>query len=292
MFRGWYVWPDELRDADGEPVNAVHGFASALTELLESARPSHLAAAFDESHGRCARREIYPDYKANRPSAPESLKRQFRRCRELLRACGIAEFASPRYEADDIIATLAGHARGAGLRRVLVSADKDLAQLIDAGDIWWDLARGRRLDARGVEKHFGAPATCLADMLALAGDRIDNIPGVPGIGMATAARLLCRFGDIDSLYARLDEVAGMKFRGAARVRGLLDEHRDSVLLARRLTHALHDDSLSADMHALRPRPANAQRLEALFDQLQLPAVQRRRLLAALQGLPDATGAAR
>jgi len=285
VFRGWYVWPDELRDADGQPVNAVHGFASALLELLEAARPSHLAAAFDASHGRCARREIYPDYKANRPPAPESLKRQFGQCRELLRACGIAEFASPRYEADDLIATLAGHARDAGLRRVVVSADKDLAQLIDAGDIWWDLARGRRLDARGVEKHFGAPASCLADMLALAGDRIDNIPGVPGIGMATAARLLRRFGDIDSLYARLDEVAAMKFRGAARVRALLDEYRDSVLLARRLTHALHDDSLPADIHALRPRPPCAQQLAALLDRLRLPLAQRERLTAALDHRP-------
>jgi 5'-3' exonuclease len=281
IFRGWFVWPDTLTGTDGWPVNAVHGFAHTLIELLERERPTHLAGAFDESLGQCARREIYPEYKANRPPAPEELKRQFGRCRALLRACGIAEFASGRFEADDIIGTLAKLAREQGLPATIVSADKDLAQLIGDNDIWWDFARDRKLDARGVEKHFGAPASSVADMLALAGDKVDNIPGVPGIGMGIAAKLMRRFGSIDRLYDEFELVAKMQIRGAKRVQSLLDEHRDTIALARQLTHCLHVDGLPTSCDHLRPQQADFVALDELLDEIRLPAQQRERLVAAL-----------
>lgn len=281
VFRGWFVWPDDLTGEDGWPVNAVHGFAHTLIELLERAQPTHLAGAFDESLGQCARREIYPEYKANRPPAPEELKRQFGQCRALLRACGIAEFASARYEADDIIGTLAYRAREQGHGTVIVSADKDLAQLIGEDDIWWDFARDRRLDARGVEKHFGAPAHSIGDLLALAGDKVDNIPGVPGIGMGIAAKLMRRFGSIDRLYDEFELVAKMQIRGAKRIQGLLDEHRETVMLSRRLTHILPVGDLPEDIDALRPQACDHDVLDELLDELRLPPYQRERLHAVL-----------
>ena len=275
VFRSWHVLPDSIVDADGEPANAVHGFADFLLQFLDRARPTHVALAFDESLESSVRNDLYPPYKANREPAPDELRRQFRQCRALAAAAGLAELASPRFEADDVIATIADRLRAQGYRHTVVTGDKDLAQLVAEGDEWWDFQRERRLDAAGIEKHFGVRPDQIADMLAIAGDKIDNIPGVPGIGPATAVRLLRRWEDIDGLFASLDRVPGMQIRGAKRIAELLREHEATVRLARRLTGALEAEPVADEPEAYRRRPADPATLDGCLERLGFAAGRRR-----------------
>ncbi|HXV41213.1 MAG TPA: 5'-3' exonuclease H3TH domain-containing protein, partial [Steroidobacteraceae bacterium] len=186
VFRAYYSVGLEMTDGDGQPVNALYGFGRFLGDLLEEARPGHVAVAFDESLATSFRNEIYPAYKANREPAPPELKRQFGLCRELCRLLGVAEFGSPTHEADDIIGTIATRLRTTGHCAVVVTRDKDLAQLIRDGDHYWDYAGERRYGYADIEGQFGVRPERMADYLALTGDTVDNIPGVPGIGPKTA----------------------------------------------------------------------------------------------------------
>ncbi len=215
-------------------------------------------------------------HKANPDPAPDELRRQFVLCRELAAAAGFAGFSSPHFEADDVIATIAARMRAHGFRHTVVTGDKDLAQLIHDGDEWWDFQRERRLDHHGVEKHFGVRPDQIADMLALAGDKIDNIPGVPGIGQATAVRLLRRWGDIDGIYAALDQVPTMQIRGAKRIAGLLAEHEPAVRLARQLTGTLDTDSVPGHADAYTLAQPDLALLDDCFDRLGFGPDRRRR----------------
>lgn len=235
VFRAWHSMPDEFHDADGWPTNAVHGFARFLLELLERERPRHVAIAFDEALDSCFRNALYPAYKANRDPAPPELKRQFAWCKALCGALGLSTLAHVEYEADDLIGSAVHRARGNGFRSVIVSADKDLSQLLDAHDEQYDFAKGQRWGADGVRARHGVHAHQIADYLALSGDAVDNIPGVTGIGAKTAAVLLAHFGSLDALLARIDEVPYLRLRGAAGVALRLREQREHALLWRQLT---------------------------------------------------------
>ena len=235
VFRAWHSMPDEFHDADGWPTNAVHGFARFLLELLERERPGHIAIAFDEALDSCFRNGLYPAYKANRDPAPPELKRQFAWCKALCDALGLATLAHCDYEADDLIGSAVHRARGNGFRSVIVSADKDLSQLLHAHDEQYDFAKGQRWGADGVRARHGVHAHQIADYLALTGDAVDNIPGVTGIGPKTAAVLLAHFGSLDALLARIDEVPYLRLRGAAGVALRLREQREHALLWRQLT---------------------------------------------------------
>ena len=235
VFRAWFSVPDHLQDIEGNPVNALYGFTRFLGDFLEHTRPEFAAVAFDTSLTTCFRNEIYPDYKANREPAPAELKQQFERCRQVTRALGLREFAEPRFEADDIIGTLVMRMRREGMRSTILTRDKDMAQLLDAGDVLWDFASGRRIAYKDVRASYGARAEQIVDFLALAGDSVDNIPGVQGIGAKTATALLDHFDSLDDIYARLEEVAALGVRGAARVRTRLEEQKDAAMLSRRLS---------------------------------------------------------
>lgn len=250
VFRAWHALPDSIVDPDGQPVGAVYGFAGFLAGLLASQRPGHIAAAFDESLAGSFRNRIYPAYKANRDPAPEDLKRQFQLCRRLTRALGVAEFASKRYEADDLIATWTRRAQAAGRPVTIVSRDKDFAQLLADGDALWDGLDGDRRDAAWfIERHGVAPAQWL-DYQALVGDAVDNIPGVAGIGPRSASVLLQTFGSLEAIYANLDRVAELPVRGAAALHRKLDEGRDAAWLSRRLAE-LVDAPLRGGLDRLR-----------------------------------------
>lgn len=281
VFRGWFTLPDSLTDTVGNPINAVIGFVDFLTLLVNEHRPLHLACAFDESLTSSWRNDIYPEYKANRESAPEELKFQFRLCRELVAASGLREFASPVLEADDIIATLASNARDAGFRNVVVSADKDLTQVLRDDDEWWDFAKNNRLSVAGVEKKFGVKPEQVGDLLALAGDKVDNIPGIPGIGAKTAAKLLVKWGDIPNLLRNVERVAEMKMRGAKRVGELLAEHGESLHVARQITATRHDPALPVQMDELARRQPDLSALHDLFERLGFGQARRERWLQAL-----------
>ncbi|TDK21779.1 exodeoxyribonuclease IX [Luteimonas aestuarii] len=284
VFRAWHSMPDEFHDAEGWPTNAVHGFARFVLELLERERPRHIAIAFDEALDSCFRNALYPQYKANRPPAPEELKRQFVLCKALCAALGLNVMAHGEYEADDLIGSALHRARPEGLRGVIVSADKDLSQLLMEHDEQWDYARGQRWTTAGVKARHGVEAAQIADYLALCGDAIDNIPGVPGIGAKTAAVLLAHFGTLDALLARLDEVPFLRFRGAAQAANRLREHRELALLCRRLTTIALDAPLATHAASLRRGVADAEALSSLAESLRFGPMTRRRLHEAA-GLP-------
>ena len=236
IFRAWHTYDTSITDRDGKPSNAVFGFSDFLYQLIQQKKPQHIACAFDSSQTNSYRRELYPQYKAHRVPAPEQLKYQFEMCRAFCRAIGIHEFGSDRYEADDIIGSLAHHFRQQGFAITVVSADKDLAQLvIGEEDQWWDFARSNLLDAHGVKQQFGVKPHQIADMLALSGDKVDNIPGIPGVGYTTAAKLLQKYECIDTILENIEKIADMKFRGATRVQALLAKHRHMLPLNRLLT---------------------------------------------------------
>jgi 5'-3' exonuclease len=285
IFRAYYSMPPDMVDGDGNATHALYGFARFMSDFVEQVSPERIGVAFDESlrgetSFRCG---IYPAYKANREIAPADLKRQFALCREFCRHLGVAEFASARYEADDIIGTLAARSRAAGHRNVFVTRDKDLSQLIREGDVYWDYTVNARYHYHDIGRRFGAAPELIADFLALTGDSVDNIPGVPGIGRKTAAELFAVFGSLDELYANLERVASMKLRGAARIVAKLVAHKEAAYLARRLTGIVCDMPLPAGVDDLKRRPPDGARLESFFDQQEFGSIlrqQARRLVSA------------
>lgn len=265
IFRAYYSVPIDVADRDGNPVNAVHGFARFLGELLERELPIQIAVAFDESLEISYRNEIYPAYKANREPAPLELRRQFALCREVCAALGISQYASSRYEADDIIGTLTARAQAAGLPVTIVSRDKDLTQLLSRSDIYWDAIANVRYRHGDIEERFGATPERMADFLALMGDAVDNIPGVPGVGRKTAQKLLKHFDTLPGVFENLDAVKTLKFRGASFVADSLREHREKAFLSRRLTGIACDMPLTCELHELRRRPPDLAMLDAFCE---------------------------
>jgi 5'-3' exonuclease len=277
VFRAWHGTPIDTNDEDGWPVNAVHGFARFLCELIERTRAERLALAFDEALDSCFRNTIYPAYKAHRDPAPEELKRQFAHCKALGEAMGLPVLAHVEYEADDLIGTAAAQARRDGHAVVIVSADKDMAQLLDEGDWQWDFARNERWDCAGVKPRYGIHAHQVADYLGLTGDASDNIPGVPGVGPKTAATLLAIYGSMDALLDKLDEVPLLKLRGAAQHAARLREHRESALLSRQLATIVRDAPLPGDFDAARRRAPDSEAIDRLCERLRIGPMTRRRL---------------
>lgn len=278
VFRAWHSMPDEFHDADGWPTNAVHGFARFLLELLERERPRHIAVAFDEALDSCFRNALYPAYKANRDPAPPELRRQFAWCKALCQALGLRTLAHSDYEADDLIGSAVHRARGQGFRSVIVSADKDLSQLLHAGDEQYDFAKGQRWGADGVKARHGVHAHQIADYLALTGDAVDNIPGVTGIGPKSAAVLLAHFGTLDALLERIDEVPFLRLRGAATLATRLREQREHALLWRRLTTIALDAPLPEGGFAR--AGGDAGELQSLADWVNFGPMTRKRLADA------------
>ena len=278
VFRAWHSMPDEFHDAEGHPVNAVHGYTRFLCELLEREKPSHLAVAFDASLTTSFRNAIYPHYKANRELPPPDLERQFVQCRAVTDALGVRVLIDHTYEADDLIGSMLWSLRGRGFRSVIVSADKDFGQLLGEHDEQWDFARNMRWGPTGVFERLGVRPEQVADFLALCGDAVDNIPGVPGVGAKTAAALLAHFGNMDDLLDRIDEVAFLRIRGAASCAAKLREHAESARLYRRLTRIALDAPVEASAEAL-VRQRNADKIESLCEQLRFGPLTRNRLRA-------------
>ncbi len=277
VFRAWYSMPDDFADTSGRPTNAVYGYARFICELLEQTGSNHVAVAFDESLTTSFRNALYPEYKANREPAPPELERQFRWCRSLTECLGLPTYASPEFEADDLIGTLAEAWRARGHPLRIVTSDKDLAQLVGKADLWWDFARRRRLDADGILEKFGVPPSSIADYLALTGDSVDNIPGVPGVGPKTAAALIGHFGGLDALYDRLEEVPHLSIRGAAKLPAKLRKHEAEARLARQLTGIRTDVPALAARPRVERKPADPEGLDGLLDHLGFGPLLRRRL---------------
>ena len=275
VFRAYHSQLPDMVDGDGHPVHAVFGFARFLGDLMERIRPRFIGVAFDQRLATSYRNRIYPAYKANREPAPAGLARQFQYCRELCRHLGVRAFVDPEFEADDIIGTLSCLMRTEGIRSAFITRDKDLAQLVHDGDLLWDFGARTQLGYRDVERYFGVAPERFADWLALVGDTSDNIPGVPGIGPKIAATLLRKFGSLDELYANIGRVGALGLRGGSALGERLAAHRESVLLARRLTRIVCDMPLGVSAADLRPKTPDLASLGALYDHLGFGPLLRR-----------------
>ncbi len=227
IFRAYFALKTPMTTSQGVPVSAVFGFTNMLLKFLRDNEAGGLVVVFDAGK-RTFRNDIYADYKANRPDPPEDLIPQFAIVREAAEACGLPIIELENYEADDIIATLARQARAAGVQVTIVSSDKDLMQLVGDGIDMLDPIRNTPIQTEQVEEKFGVPPEKVVDVQALAGDSVDNVPGVPGIGVKTAAELIRTYGDLDTLLARASEIKQPKRRER------LQEFADQARISRQL----------------------------------------------------------
>ena len=232
IFRAFHALPPLTRKSDGLPVGAVSGFCNMLFKLLQDTkageRPTHLAVIFDTSRVSF-RTEIYPAYKAQRPPPPEDLIPQFSLIRDATRAFGVPAVELAGFEADDLIATYAAQASAAGAFVTIVSSDKDLMQLVVDGKVeLLDPVKSKAIRSAEVMEKFGVEPSKVIDVQALAGDASDNVPGVPGIGVKTAAELLNIYGDLETLLARAGEIKQPKRRET------LIENADKARVSKRL----------------------------------------------------------
>ena len=256
IFRAFHALPPMTRP-DGTPVNAVFGFAQMLERFLNQHAASHLAVVFDSAR-ETFRNQIYPAYKAHRPEPPEELVPQFALIREATEAFGVCRVEQPGYEADDLIATYAREFAAAGGRVTIVSSDKDLMQLVRDRVEMLDPIKQKPIRAPEVVEKFGVPPEKVVEVQALAGDSTDNVPGVPGIGIKTAAQLITEYGDLETLLARAGEIKQPKRRE------LLQTHADSARISKRLV-ALDDHApLPAPIEAMAAKPPEPARLVAFL----------------------------
>ncbi|MGD8175367.1 5'-3' exonuclease [Marinimicrobium sp. ARAG 43.8] len=263
IFRYYFSLPDHWTSRhEGYGTGAVYGYSTFLLRLLEEERPRHLAACYDESLGQCFRNDLYPNYKISRPHPDEALAFQLAACRRFGDIIGIASFASATHEADDLLGSLARPLRESPYPLAILTRDKDLGQLLRRPqDYLWDHAADRRSYAPDVEAKLGIRPDQLVDYLALVGDSIDDIPGVPGVGPKTASALLTHFQTLDQLWDRLDEVATLPIRGAKSLAAKLEKHREQVAVARQLATIVEDLPLDVTLNDLRPGPVDWWALE-------------------------------
>src|ERR1700742_629852 len=242
IFRAYHALPPLNRKSDGLQVNAVLGFCNMLWKLLrdmpEDNRPTHLAIVFDKSEVTF-RNKLYPDYKAHRPPAPDDLIPQFGLIRDAVRAFDLPCLEQIGFEADDLIATYAREASERSATTTIVSSDKDLMQLVNDKVTMFDTMKDRRIGIAEVIEKFGVPPEKVVEVQALAGDSTDNVPGVPGIGVKTAAQLIVEYGDLETLLLRAGEIKQPKRREA------LIEHADKARISRQLV--LLDDRVDLDV---------------------------------------------
>ena len=275
VFRAWYGPDKTMMNLEQQPNQAFIGFTDFVHRLLSEQAPARIVFAFDESLKTSARKEIYADYKANRSPAPIELKRQFAWCQQWIDALGISRVSSPHWEADDLIGSLVHYHRAADLPVALLTADKDLTQLVAQGDLWWAYLDNYRLDYAAITKKFGVRPEQIADLLALMGDKVDNIPGIPGVGRKTAANLLKKYHNIDELRQNLLEVGKMKFRYAMNVQRSLIENEALLDISAQLTRINCDlDEMKAVR--LTRRAPDAQALQQLMLEQAMDPARRQR----------------
>ena len=258
IFRAYYGVRADLSTSDGFPTNAVYGFANMLLKFLREYEPRYLGMVFD-SKGEVFRNEIYPEYKANRDQAPESLQLQFPKIFELVRAFSIPMLAMEGYEADDIIGTIAKAQEG--LKVVLVTGDKDFCQLVSEDVTLVDTMRERVTGVREVRQKYGIEPGQMIDFFALVGDKVDNIPGVAGVGEKTASALISKYGDLDSVYSNLEELRPS-------VAQRLKEHKDDAYLSHKLVTIKTDVGVGTGIEDFRYGGYAAEDLQKIFSELE------------------------
>jgi len=293
IFRAFHALPPLTRKSDGLPIGAVSGFCNMLWKLLVDMKaqpdaPTHLAVIFDHS-GKTFRNEIYPEYKAHRPPAPEDLVPQFPLVREATRAFGVHALEQPGFEADDLIAAYARLVREAGGEVTIISSDKDLMQLVGERVTMLDTMKNLRIGPEQVVEKFGVLPDKVVEVQALCGDPVDNVPGAPGIGVKTAALLINEYGDLETLLARAGEIRQDKRRQ------ILLEFADQIRLSRRLVQLDDRAPLPSALEELAVADPDPDALAAFLQEMELNTLGRRvagaHLAAKAQGPADPAAAA-
>jgi DNA polymerase-1 len=266
IFRAYHALPPLTRKSDGMPIGAVSGFCNMLSKLVDDVREGgevdYFAVIFDAAR-KTFRNDIYPEYKANRPPPPEDLRPQFALVKQASQAFNLATIEMPGFEADDVIATYARQAREAGMRVTIVSSDKDLMQLVGGGVVMHDPMKQRLIGPDQVREKFGVGPDRVIDVQALCGDATDNVPGVPGIGVKTAALLVNEYGDLDGVLSRAEEVKQPKRRQS------LIEHADLARVSRELVTLKDDVPLDLGLEELRLKEPEAEVLLAFMAEMEL-----------------------
>ena len=282
VFRAYHAIAP-LTSPTGEPTHAVFGTVNMLERLVRQQKPALLCVAMD-SRTRTFRKEIYPEYKANRPPVPEDLPQQMKRCRDVIDAFGMTVFQEDGVEADDLIASTVRRAREQDLKVIIVSADKDLTQLVGDDVLMWDTVRDKVFGPPEVEDKYGVGPNQMRDLLALMGDSSDNIPGVPSVGPKTARDLLQSYGTLEGVYEHLDELKRKKLRET------LEANHEKALLSQTLVTLKEDCDLDFDLEKLAYRGRALDALRAIYTELgftrHITALDRE---AAKQGGPSAPG---
>ncbi|MEK1851720.1 MAG: DNA polymerase I [Phyllobacterium sp.] len=275
IFRAYHALPPLTRKSDGLPVGAVSGFCNMLWKLLREARdtsvrdtPTHFAVIFDYS-SHTFRKEIYPEYKANRSAPPEDLIPQFGLIRQATRAFNLPCIEKDGYEADDLIATYARMAEGAGAEVTIISSDKDLMQLVTPNVSMYDSMKDKQIGIPDVIEKWGVPPEKMIDLQALTGDSTDNVPGIPGIGPKTAAQLLEEFGDLDTLLARAGEIKQQKRR-----ENIL-QYADQARISRQLVTLKKDTPIDVGIEDFSLEPQDGRKLIAFLKTMEFNSLIRR-----------------
>ncbi|MDT7043135.1 DNA polymerase I [Candidatus Nitronereus thalassa] len=284
LFRAFHALPILTRP-DGTPVNAVLGFSNMLLKLLDDLHATHLAVIFDSAR-KTFRNDISADYKANRPEPPDELIPQFPLVRDATRAFNVECIESPGFEADDLIATYAKQAEAEGIEVIIVSSDKDLMQLVTGRVSMFDAIKNKKIGPKEVLEKFGVGPEKVVDVQSLAGDSTDNVPGVPGIGIKTAAQLIQEYGDLDSLLARASEIKQPKRRQS------LIDYADQARMSRDLVRLRNDVPTDLAVSQLQRQNPDPQQLLTFLNEQgfkSLMAKVHSRLLASGENIPDIGG---
>ena len=265
VYRAFHALPP-LTGPNGLPTNAVYGFTTMLLKLLSDAKADYLVVVFDAAR-KTFRDEIYADYKAHRPQMPNELAAQIPHIHRIVDALHIPVLSIEGVEADDVIATLLARVADVDLDAVVVTADKDLMQLVGPNVRLWDTMRDRWTDVAAVQVRFGVAPSQVSDVLALMGDPIDNVPGVSGIGEKTAVALVQAFGSVEGVLDHIDAVAQLSLRGAKSVAAKLSAEADSARLSKQLVVVRRDVPLTVELEDLRARLPDVERARVLFTEL-------------------------
>lgn len=271
IFRAYHAIP-HLSTTKGVPTNAVYGFTNMLLKALREHAPTHVALVFDASR-KSFRTDLDPQYKANRPEAPADLVPQFSLVRDVTRALNVPVIEEQGVEADDVIGTLACRAREAGWDVVIVTGDKDFAQLVDGKVQLYDpmaeaSGRGGWTGPAEVEKKLGVKPEQVVEYMALLGDKIDNVPGIPGVGEVTAAALIRHFGTVDAILGRPEEIPKAVARGGEKLKEKVLAHVDRIRLNRQLVSIKCDLALPFSPEAFGVKGPDQERARALFSELE------------------------
>ena len=266
LYRAFHALPP-LTNSKGLPTGAVKGVINMMRRLQKDYPESTLVVVFD-AKGKTFRDDMYSEYKANRPPMPDDLRLQIEPIHNIIEAMGLPMLVIDGVEADDVIGTLAIQATAISQPVVVSTGDKDIAQLVNEYITLVNTMTNAVLDHDGVVEKFGVPPELIIDFLALLGDKSDNIPGVPGVGEKTALGLLQGIGGLDEIYQRLDEVAGLDFRGAKNMAPKLEEHKELAYLSYLLATIKTDVEMPLNISQLHNQAPNQERLAELFDQLE------------------------